>query len=359
VPRPKPRSSFRTAADRDEARELPPLQPGAVSLLVQTRCHRRRNGVFGPTKTTTGLLARIAVVAVAGSSLAAGRAFERTMAAPHVSPVPYRLIQEPDAGYQPIIDLIRSAVSSVRMTTYAHAEDDAVTALADAHRRGVDVKVILDPHSTVSTPTKQPTMRFTPPASTSNGRPMMRSITRNHRRRPHYRRRRYRKPHQEVLRDLARCLHSHHQHQRRRHLRRRFHRRAPRRGQVGARSGIASAGVRSTSRPSSVPTRPARPQPMRRSASPGLTLFSQRAGLPPTTAWQERKTQPAPKAPAADRVPDKAIDEARLAGLLYLVVATKKCWPRTRRTPSVGHRGFGLPGHHRVGAGARAAWAFR
>ena len=70
---------------------------------------------------------------------------------------------------------------------------------------------------------------------------------------------------------------------------------------LSARSGIASAGVRSTSQPSSVPTRPARPQPMRRSASPGLTLFSQRAGLPPTTAWQERKTQPAPKAPAADR----------------------------------------------------------
>jgi hypothetical protein len=66
------------------------------------------------------------------------------MAAPHVSPVPYRLIQEPDAGYQPIIDLIRSAVSSVRMTTYELADDDAVTALADAHRRGVDVKVILD-----------------------------------------------------------------------------------------------------------------------------------------------------------------------------------------------------------------------
>ena len=96
-----------------------PYSPGRVvywsragSLLVQAKCPRRRNGVFGPTKTTTGLLARIAVVAVAVSSLAAGRAFERTMAAPHVSPVPYRLIQEPDAGYQPIIDLIRSAVSS-------------------------------------------------------------------------------------------------------------------------------------------------------------------------------------------------------------------------------------------------------
>jgi len=208
-----------------------PYSPGRVVYWSRPGVTAAGRG-FGPTKTTTGLRARIAVVAVAVSTLAAGRAFERTMAAPHVSPVPYRLIQEPDAGYQPIIDLIRSAVSSVRMTTYAHAEDDAVTALADAHRRGVDVKVILDPHSTVSTPTKQPTMRFTPPASTSNGRPMMRSITRNHRRRPHYRRRRYRKPHQEVLRDLARCLHSHHQHQRRRrhrrHLRHPLHRRAPR-----------------------------------------------------------------------------------------------------------------------------------
>jgi len=51
--------------------------------VVQARCPRRRNRVFGPTKTTTGLLARIAVVAVAVSSLAAGRAFERTMAIPN------------------------------------------------------------------------------------------------------------------------------------------------------------------------------------------------------------------------------------------------------------------------------------
>ena len=32
------------------------------------------------------------------------------MAAPHVSPVPYRLIQEPDAGNQPIIDLAKDAL---------------------------------------------------------------------------------------------------------------------------------------------------------------------------------------------------------------------------------------------------------
>ena len=30
------------------------------------------------------------------------------------------------------------------MTMYELADDDAVTALTDAHRRGVDVKVILD-----------------------------------------------------------------------------------------------------------------------------------------------------------------------------------------------------------------------
>ena len=345
MPRPKPRSSFRTAADRDDARELPPLQPGAGSLLVQARCHRRRNGVFGPTKTTTGLLARIAVVAVAVSSLAAGRAFERTMAAPHVSPVPYRLIQEPDAGYQPIIDLIRSAVSSVRMTTYEHAEDDAVTALADAHRRGVDVKVILDPHSTVSTPTKQPTMRFTPPASTSNGRPMMRSTTRN-----------------------------------------------PSSSTTLSPPSVPETSPRSTTRPRPMPTF-SPPAPATSSPSP-----------PPSTPISPTSTSPGPsECPFGHRVGGCAIHvpavvcanspstttayasvgvagtdavfstsrvapDDRLAGAqdatcpespccrpaypirpltkpdslvcLYLVVAMKKCLPRTRRTPSVAHRGY-------------------
>jgi phosphatidylserine/phosphatidylglycerophosphate/cardiolipin synthase-like enzyme len=99
-------------------------------------------------RTLTGLLARIAVAAVAVSSLSTGCAFERTMTAPHGAghdtSVPYRLIQEPDAGYQPIIGLIRSSVSSVRMTMYALSDDAAVAAMTDAHRRGVDVKVILN-----------------------------------------------------------------------------------------------------------------------------------------------------------------------------------------------------------------------
>ena len=261
-------------------------------------------------------------------------------AAPHVSPVPYRLIQEPDAGYQPIIDLIRSAVSSVRMTTDELAEDDAVTALADAHRRGVDVKVILDPHSTVSTPTRRPTMRFTPPASTSNGRPMMRSTTRN-----------------------------------------------PSSSTTLSPPSVPETSPRSTTRPRPMPTF-SPPAPATSSPSP-----------PPSTPISPTSTSPGPsECPFGHRVGGCAIHvpavvcanspsrptayasvgvagtdavfstsrvapDDRLAGAqdatcpespcyrpaypirpltkpdslvcLYLVVATKKCLPRTRRTPSV------------------------
>ncbi|MGC2654392.1 MAG: phospholipase D-like domain-containing protein, partial [Mycobacterium sp.] len=56
----------------------------------------------------------------------------------------YQLIQEPDAGYSPIIDLISGATRSVRITMYELTDPAAVEALIDAHRRGVDTRVILD-----------------------------------------------------------------------------------------------------------------------------------------------------------------------------------------------------------------------
>ena len=98
-------------------------------------------------RISAGLLSRVAAVTVAISSIATGCAFGRTPATPHISvdsDHPYRLIQEPDAGYQPIIDLIRSSTRSVRMTMYELADDAAVAALTDAHRRGVDVMAVLD-----------------------------------------------------------------------------------------------------------------------------------------------------------------------------------------------------------------------
>jgi cardiolipin synthase A/B len=56
----------------------------------------------------------------------------------------YQLVQEPDAGYAPFIGLISGAARSVRITMYELTDPAAVTALIDAHNRGVDTKVILD-----------------------------------------------------------------------------------------------------------------------------------------------------------------------------------------------------------------------
>jgi cardiolipin synthase A/B len=62
----------------------------------------------------------------------------------HAADANYRLIQEPDAGYSTIISLISGAARSVRITMYELTDPAAVTALVDAHNRGVDTKVILD-----------------------------------------------------------------------------------------------------------------------------------------------------------------------------------------------------------------------
>ena len=56
----------------------------------------------------------------------------------------YQLIQEPDAGYAPVIGLISNAARSVRLTMYELTDPAAVSALIDAHNRGVETKVILD-----------------------------------------------------------------------------------------------------------------------------------------------------------------------------------------------------------------------
>ncbi|HUH72364.1 MAG TPA: phospholipase D-like domain-containing protein [Mycobacterium sp.] len=62
----------------------------------------------------------------------------------HAVDANYQLIQQPDAGYSPIIGLISGAARSVRMTMYELTDPAAVDALTDAHRRGADTKVILD-----------------------------------------------------------------------------------------------------------------------------------------------------------------------------------------------------------------------
>jgi cardiolipin synthase A/B len=62
----------------------------------------------------------------------------------HAADANYQLLQEPDAGYSPLIGLISGAARSVRVTMYELSDPAAVDALVEAHRRGVDTKVILD-----------------------------------------------------------------------------------------------------------------------------------------------------------------------------------------------------------------------
>jgi len=90
----------------------------------------------------------LTVVAIASITLAAtcggGTAFNNFAAPAHAADANYQLIQEPDAGYSPIIGLISGAVRSIRITMYELTDPAAVTALIDAHHRGLDTRVILD-----------------------------------------------------------------------------------------------------------------------------------------------------------------------------------------------------------------------
>ena len=87
----------------------------------------------------TNLAARSAFAVIAMAVVA-------TLAAPQAHAVDraYQLIQQPDAGYSSIVGLISGATRSVRMTMYELTDPAAINALIDAHRRGVDTKVILD-----------------------------------------------------------------------------------------------------------------------------------------------------------------------------------------------------------------------
>ncbi len=93
-----------------------------------------------------GIIGRCAVTAAVAAGSAACTANALSEPPVHQAPAAgaYRLIQEPDDGYQFVVDLINGAARSVRMTMYELADRDVIDALIDAHQRHVTVKVILD-----------------------------------------------------------------------------------------------------------------------------------------------------------------------------------------------------------------------
>lgn len=110
----------------------------SVSLHTIGRVRLAR---IAPPRAVTVVVA--ASVALAATCFGCGLT---TFAAPtaHAADANYQLIQEPDAGYAPIIGLISGATRSVRMTMYELTDPAAVNALIDAHNRGLDTRVILD-----------------------------------------------------------------------------------------------------------------------------------------------------------------------------------------------------------------------
>jgi cardiolipin synthase A/B len=96
---------------------------------------------------TTGRRRAFTVVAMAITALAYFGCVGLTNSATppaHAADANYQLMQEPDAGYAPIIGLISAATRSVRMTMYELTDPAAVNALIDDRNRGVDTRVILD-----------------------------------------------------------------------------------------------------------------------------------------------------------------------------------------------------------------------
>jgi cardiolipin synthase len=59
---------------------------------------------------------------------------------------PRRLIVEPDEGTTPVVALIDGAHSSLRVKQFTLTDSAIMSALVHAHQRGVDVRIMLNPH---------------------------------------------------------------------------------------------------------------------------------------------------------------------------------------------------------------------
>jgi cardiolipin synthase len=98
----------------------------------------------GVTRRGVRTLAATVAVAVWVGAALSGCGGAVAISAPPAGASAYQLIQEPDEGYAPIVDLLDQARRSIRVTMYELADPAATNALIAAHGRGVDVKVLLD-----------------------------------------------------------------------------------------------------------------------------------------------------------------------------------------------------------------------
>jgi len=238
----------------------------------------------------------------------------------------------PDAGYQPIIDLIRSAVSSgadddvrarrgrrghrtcrcapPRCGRQSHPRSafhglDTNQAAYDAlHAAGVDIKwapndAIYHQKPSSSTTLSPPSVPETSPRSTTRPRPMPTFSPPAPATSP---------PSPPPSTPTSPTSTS----------------------QVSARSGIASAGVRSTSRPSSVPTRPARPPAYASVGVAGTDAVFSTSRVAPDDRLAGAQDATCPESPCCrPAYPIRPLTKPDSLVCRYLVVATKKCLPHS------------------------------
>src|SRR3990172_9580460 len=53
---------------------------------------------------------------------------------------------QPEAGEEPIVEAIKQAQSEVLVEVYLLSDDEVLTALTEAHNRGVSVRIMMEEH---------------------------------------------------------------------------------------------------------------------------------------------------------------------------------------------------------------------
>lgn len=131
---PAPIASHQALITRWRGPRLSVRQPIRVKRYPVKRCANTT------AAWRTVICAAAAAALLTGCSPVASRAGGPASPALSAAQGAYRLIQEPEDGYSAVIAIIAKARRTLRMTMYELADSAVVSALIDAHRRGVQLE---------------------------------------------------------------------------------------------------------------------------------------------------------------------------------------------------------------------------
>lgn len=97
----------------------------------------------GPARMVTALMLGLAIAGCGFAPLAQAPAESKLSALSETSD--YQLFVEPDEGQAPVLDALAGAQKSVDVAVYMLSSPEVIGALAEAHGRGVAVRVLMEP----------------------------------------------------------------------------------------------------------------------------------------------------------------------------------------------------------------------